>query len=43
MQTMGHNLGVLFSSGVLGDSDYERFVVWDWTTGMKRGVRQKSL
>ena len=36
---MGHNLGVLFSSGILGDSDYERFIVWDWTTGVKRGVR----
>lgn len=39
MQIMGHNLGVLFSSGVLGNSDYERFIVWDWVTGVQRGVR----
>lgn len=38
MQVLGKHLGVLFSSGVLGDSDYERFVVWDWTTGVIRGV-----
>lgn len=38
MQVLGKHLGVLFSSGVLGDSDYERFVVWDWTTGVVRGV-----
>ena len=38
MQVLGKHLGVLFSSGVLGDSDYERFVVWDWTSGVIRGV-----
>ncbi|KAG8755935.1 hypothetical protein FRC14_003522 [Serendipita sp. 396] len=38
MQIMGNSLGVLFTSGVLGDSDYERFVVWDWTTSVKRGM-----
>ncbi|KAG8814309.1 hypothetical protein FRC17_001208 [Serendipita sp. 399] len=38
MQIMGNSLGVLFTSGVLGDSDYERFVVWDWTTSEKRGM-----
>jgi hypothetical protein len=43
IQVMGRSLGVLFSSGVLGDSDYERFVLWDWTTGMRRGVRNNSL
>lgn len=38
MQIMGHSLGILFTSGVLGDSDYEKFVVWDWVTGERRGV-----
>ncbi|CCA72876.1 hypothetical protein PIIN_06813 [Serendipita indica DSM 11827] len=38
MQIMGHSLGILFSSGVLGDSDFERFVVWDWRTGAMRGM-----
>lgn len=38
VQIMGNSLGALFTSGVLGDSDYERFIVWDWTTGVKRGV-----
>ena len=43
MQIMGHSLGVLFTSGVLGDSDYERFVVWDWVTGVRRGVSDQYV
>ncbi|PVF99238.1 hypothetical protein CPB86DRAFT_872718 [Serendipita vermifera] len=38
IQVMGHSLGVLFTSGIVGNSEYERFVIWDWTTGLQRAM-----
>jgi hypothetical protein len=38
VQIMGHSLGVLFTSGPLGNSEYERLVVWDWASGVQRAV-----